>query len=234
MALATAKRSPDGRPPSDSCVRDPDVALGEQRAQHRGEVRPGRTAAEPEQRDAGRVDRGPDLRRSAARGARTTRPAAPARPSSPSSVDHPRPGRRRPTPSTSAFRRQHRGVHRVVDHHAADVIRAARRRRAPGPAAWRRGRRARARGSRADAGSGSAVMAQHLPTGRWRARSLLRRTTPDRTASSVRTSSDRQPLGRGRDRGQLVLRAARPRGRGRSARRGGRRPARTAAVMSAR
>jgi hypothetical protein len=39
-----------------------DVALGEQRAQHRGQVRPRCAAAQAEQRDPRRVRRGPDVR----------------------------------------------------------------------------------------------------------------------------------------------------------------------------
>ena len=103
MALATANRSPDGRPPSDSWLGDADVALGEQRAQHRGEVRPRRAAAQPEQRDPGRVDRGADRRRH-----RHRRPqdqagrarAGRARPAAPTIWS----GSSTPTPRTSASR----------------------------------------------------------------------------------------------------------------------------------
>ena len=142
-----------GRQPAERLrLGDADVALGEQRAQHRGQVRPRRAAAQAEQRDPAASAAAADLggQRRPGRAGPARRRAA--RPSVAEQRRRPASGSSTPTPSTSACARQHRRVDRVVDDDAADVLARARGRRAPGRAGWRRGRRGPGRGWRAGAG----------------------------------------------------------------------------------
>ena len=96
-----------------------DVALGEQRAQQRGQLGPGRAAAQAEERETGRLDRPGEVRGVTATGARTTSPTAPRRPSSRTSPARSAAGT--PTPRTSAPGRVHGFVVGVVDDDPADV-----------------------------------------------------------------------------------------------------------------
>ena len=77
-----------------------DVAVGEERAQERGELRPGRTAREAEQRDAGRRRSRRAASSSSSTGARTTRATAPS--SDSVATSGAMPSASTPTPRTSA------------------------------------------------------------------------------------------------------------------------------------
>ena len=147
MAFATAKRSPDGSPPRDWSSAAPDVVLREQGAQHRGQVRPRRPAAEPEQGDARRVGGPADRRGQRHRGADDecggTGPAR-ARPAA--------------APPARGRRGRHRARARGEAAPGRPRDRGSRRRRSPrpprgrrgrGPARWRPGRRGHGRGWRA-------------------------------------------------------------------------------------
>ena len=144
-ALATANRSPDGSPPSDSgsaTPTSPSASSERSSAASWAHVAPRRQA---EQRDARtrRPRRGP--RGSAATGARTTSPTAPRRPS----VAQQRGdlGRRvTPTPSTSACGGSTGSSTGSWIDDAADLAGLLRVAVRPARAGWRRGRRAPGRG----------------------------------------------------------------------------------------
>ena len=222
-ALATANRSPDGRPPSDSGRR------------RRRRPRRAASAASPPggptaRRGSGRAARHPD---SSAAAADVRRQLDRARSTSPAA-------RCAAEPRSSAATCV-RVVHADAEHErvlvAAPAGRAGRgrrrrrcRRRAPGRrgrdrAGWRRGRRGPGRGWR-EARRGHGV--QHLPTVG---------TEPEPLRPSARdrgrfvgsdSGQSGEPLGRGGDLGEPVGQRRRHRARGRSAPAGGRRRARTA------
>ena len=124
IALATANRSPDGQPAQRLRVGDPHVALGEQGAQHRGELGPRGAAAEPEQRRRRlrRRRRGP--RGVSGTGARSTSPAAPARRGR-RAARRPGRGRRRPRRAPARRGGSAGSSTRVVDDDAADLAGAS-------------------------------------------------------------------------------------------------------------
>ena len=128
-ALATANRSPDGSPPIDSASVVPDVVLGEERAQQRGEL-----AHVAPRRRPSRASPASSHRRVERRGSSPPAHGRPARrrPGVRALADEVRRASadRTPTPSTSARRWLDRLVVRVVDDDAADLAARARGRRA--------------------------------------------------------------------------------------------------------
>ena len=121
IAFATANRSPDGSPPSDSCSSTPTSPSASRERSIAARCAHGRPAAQAEQRDPGRVGRGADLGRQ-----RAPARAGPARRRrSPAELAQQRDDLVRVVDADAEHQRvagQHRRVDRVVDDDAADVV----------------------------------------------------------------------------------------------------------------
>ncbi len=143
-ALASANRSPTGHPADGLRLGLADVALGQQAAQHGGQLRPGRAPGQPEQGHPAVPGGRRQLRGERHRGAQHQRDGAPARRGWPAArrsrpvraARHRAPGRCR----AGRDRRAGRGWPRRRCHGPGPG------RRGSTPAGWRRGRPARGRG----------------------------------------------------------------------------------------